>query len=302
MKNFEKLIVSSSFQNKRLDVFICESFSELTRNFVHKLFLNDRILLNKRHVNKHYRVKLNDEVLISFPEPENFDVVAKNLKFDVVYEDDFLMVVNKPKGMVVHPAIGHYNDTLVNALMWHCKNNLSSIGGVLRPGIVHRIDKDTSGLLLIAKTNEAYLNLVEQIKNREVSRTYEAIAYGVFKNSSGVLNFPIGRSIRNRKKMAVCFNNGKEAITHFQVLRQFKNFTHLKLKLETGRTHQIRVHMAYINHPLVGDEIYGPKKGIKLNGQCLHAKRIEFFHFKLQKRLSFECELDETFKWFLRDC
>lgn len=302
MENVARLIISSSFQNKRLDVFICESFPELTRSFVHKLFLGNRILLNKKFVSKHHKVKINDEVLINFPEPKSFDVKAQNININIVYEDEFLMVVNKPKGMVVHPAPGHYDKTLVNALMWHCKKCLSDIGGVLRPGIVHRIDKDTSGLLLVAKTNDAYFNLVEQIKNHNVVRIYEAVAYGVFKHSNGVLNYPIGRSNHDRKKMAVCFSGGKEAVTHFEVLKQFKNFAHLKLKLETGRTHQIRVHMAYVRHPLVGDEIYGPKNGIKLNGQCLHAKRIEFFHFKLRKRLSFECELDETFKNFLSEC
>lgn len=302
LENSAKLIVASEFKNMRLDIFICKNFPRLTRNFVHKLFINKKIFLNEKLVSKHHRIRCNDVVLINFPKSENCSIVAKKLKIDVVYEDEFLMVVNKPKGMVVHPAPGHYDDTLVNALMWHCKNNLSDIGGVLRPGIVHRIDKDTSGLLLIAKTNEAYFSLVEQIKNREVSRIYEAVVYGVLKQSSGVLNFPIGRSSKDRKKMAVCFQGGKEAVTNFSVLNQFKNFAHLKLKLETGRTHQIRVHMAYVNHPLVGDEVYGPKNGIKLNGQCLHAKRIEFFHFKLGKKMSFECDLDKTFKNFLKQC
>ncbi len=300
--DFERFVVASNELGKRLDVLICEKFSGFSRNFVQKLFLNDRVFVNGKLSNKHRKARLYDEVLISFPEPEKFDVVAQNIKLDVVYEDDYVLVVNKPKGMVVHPAPGHFEQTLVNALMWHCKNCLSSVGGVLRPGIVHRIDKDTSGLLLVAKTDEAHVSLAEQIKNHSIGRVYEAIVHGNFKKSSGVLNFPIGRSRTDRKKMAVCKKTGKQAITHFEVIKQFKNFSYLKLKLETGRTHQIRVHLAYVGHPVAGDEVYGPKNGVSLGGQCLHAKKLSFFHFKLGERLVFSCEPDETFKKFLNCC
>lgn len=300
MEEIKKFIVPENLDNKRLDVAVCDSFSNLTRSFVHKLILNNKIFLNNKLANKHQKVKENDEIVVTFPKPENFNIAAQNIKLNIIYEDDDIIVVNKPKGMVVHPAPGHFENTLVNALMWHCKSNLSNIGGVLRPGIVHRIDKDTSGLMLVAKTNEAYYSLVDQIKNHSVVRIYEAVIYGRLNSSSGTLNFPIGRHKTQRKKMAVNFDNGKPAITHFKLIKQFKQFSHIKLKLETGRTHQIRVHMAHIGHPIVGDKTYGPKKCIELNGQCLHSKTLEFFHFKLNKKLFFSSELDENFNNFLK--
>ncbi len=298
-KLYKKFIVSENLTNQRIDIAICKNFPDLTRSFLHKIFLKNQVFVNNKPIYKHYKTKINDEIKIIMPEPVEFSLVPQNISLDIVYEDEFLLVVNKPKGMVVHPAPGNETNTLVNALLWHCNSNLSNIGGLLRPGIVHRIDKDTSGLLIIAKTDEAYYNLTNQIKEHSIIRIYEAIVYGNFKKDSDVLNYPIGRSKTDRKKMAVRFDGGKPAITHFKVLKQFKNFSHLKLKLETGRTHQIRVHLAYIGHPIVGDETYGPRNGLKLNGQCLHSKTIDFYHFKLKKRLFFDSELDITFKKFL---
>ncbi len=298
------VFVDENSYGKRIDLFICEIYQDLTRSFVHKLFSKNLVSVNDKVINKHYKLKKDDIVSIIFPEPEKLDVVAENIPLNIVYEDDQVLVVNKPKGMVVHPAPGHYNGgTLVNAIMWHCKDCLSDIGGVLRPGIVHRIDKDTSGLLVVAKTNFAHINLSEQIKEHSMNRIYEAIAYGKFGAAEGTLNFPIGRSERDRKKMAVNFKNGKEAITHYKVIETLNGFSYLKLKLETGRTHQIRVHMSHIGHPLAGDGVYGPKCCIqRLQGQCLHAKTLGFDHPTLKKHMYFDSELEENFVKFLNCC
>ena len=302
--NIETIYVNEDSYGKRIDLFICEKYPDITRNFVHKLFSKDLIFVNDKLVNKHYKLRNDDFVKIIFPEPEKLDVVAQNIPLNIVYEDDQVIVVNKPKGMVVHPAPGHYDGgTLVNALMWHCKDSLSDIGGIVRPGIVHRIDKDTSGLLVVAKTNFAHVNLSGQIKQHCMNRIYEAVVYGKFGEVEGTLNFPVGRSERDRKKMAVNFKNGKEAITHYKVIEELKGFSYLKLKLETGRTHQIRVHMAHIGHPLAGDSVYGPKSYIKtLKGQCLHAKTLGFCHPTLNKQMYFDSELDEKFIKFLDCC
>lgn len=302
--NIETICVSEDANGKRIDVFICEQYSNITRSFVHKLFIKKMIFVNSKVVNKHYKLKNNDFVKIIFPEPEKLDVVAENIPLNIVYEDDQVIVVNKPKGMVVHPAPGHYDGgTLVNALMWHCKDSLSNIGGILRPGIVHRIDKDTSGLLVVAKTNFAHINLSDQIKKHSMDRIYEAVVYGNFDTFEGTINFPIGRSERDRKKMCVNFKNGKEAVTHYNVVETLNGFSYLKLKLETGRTHQIRVHMSHIGHPLAGDSVYGPKSCIKrLEGQCLHAKILGFCHPTLKKRMYFDSELEYNFVKFLNYC
>ena len=302
--NVETICVSEDSNGKRIDVFICEQYSNITRSFVHKLFTKKMIFVNSKVVSKHYKLKKNDFVKIIFPEPEKLDVVAENIPLNIVYEDDQVLVVNKPKGMVVHPAPGHYDGgTLVNALMWHCKDSLSNIGGVLRPGIVHRIDKDTSGLLVVAKTNFAHINLSDQIKKHSMDRIYEAVVYGKFNDFEGTINFPIGRSERDRKKMSVNFKNGKEAVTHYNVIETLNGFSYLKLKLETGRTHQIRVHMAHIGHPLAGDSVYGPKSCIKrLEGQCLHAKTLGFCHPTLKNHMYFDSKLDDKFVKFLNFC
>ena len=302
----EEFIVLKEEVGCRIDLLICKRFKLNSRNFFHKLILKGFVFVNNKPIKKQYKAKLNDYVKIIFPEAEKFKVEKENIKIDIVYEDDEILVINKKRGMVVHPAPGNYSRTLVNALMWHCENKLSSIGGVLRPGIVHRIDKNTTGLLAIAKTNEAFLNLVEQIKNHAVNRIYVAIVHGKFKEKEGLINLPIGRSFKDRKKMAVNFKNGKSAITHFKVLEEYFNFSYIKLKLETGRTHQIRVHMSYLKHPVAGDDLYGFKSDFKKYnlkfGQCLHAKELEFFHNKLNKKINFSVEPDEYFLDFLNRC
>ena len=234
------------------------------------------------------------------PELKELSVEPENIPVEVVYEDEDILIVNKKKGMVVHPAVGNYRGTLVNALLFHCKGSLSGINGTIRPGIVHRIDKDTSGLLIVAKNDFAHKKLAEQIKVHSFSREYEAIVYGGFKNESGTINAPIGRHKVDRKKMAVTRENFRPAVTHYKVIKRYKGFTHLRLRLETGRTHQIRVHMAYIGHPVAGDKVYGPKKVIQeLEGQCLHAKMIGFIHPRTEKYMEFESELPVYFKKFL---
>lgn len=303
MENFEEIVVELKDINKRIDVLICEKFSDCSRSFIQKLFLKEKIFLNGKKINKHYKVSVDDIIKVFFPEPENFEVKEEKIPIDIVFEDEDILVVNKKRGMVVHPAPGNYNNTLVNALIWHCKENLSSIGGVLRPGIVHRIDKFTTGLIVVAKTDGAFKSLSSQIKNHSFNRKYIAIVHGKFKEEQGTINLPIGRSKKDRKKMAVNFLNGKQATTHYKILKEFKNFSFVELKLETGRTHQIRVHMAYLNHPVAGDLTYGFKtdaKKYKLNeGQCLHAKELGFFHYKLKKNVNFIVDADEYFLNFL---
>lgn len=249
---------------------------------------------------KSLKIRPGSHLLLTLPEPEALDVEAEDIPLDIVYEDDDLLVVNKPKGMVVHPAPGNRDGTLVNALLAHCGDSLSGINGVLRPGIVHRIDKDTSGLLIVAKSDRAHTGLAKQIQEHTFDRCYEAVVYGNIKENSGRVDAPIGRHPVKRKQMAVTDQHSKPAVTHFTVLQWYEGFCHLRLRLETGRTHQIRVHMAYIGHPVAGDPLYGPKKQIAfLNGQCLHAKRIGFDHPVTGERLTFESELPDYFTDFL---
>ena len=232
--------------------------------------------------------------------PVELDVLPQNIPLDIVYEDNDLLVVNKPKGMVVHPAAGNYTDTLVNALMFHCKDSLSGINGVLRPGIVHRIDKNTSGLLIVAKNDKAHNHLALQIKEHSFTREYVTVIYGNIKDDVGTVDAPIGRHTVDRKKMCVINKNSKNAVTHYEVLERFDGFTMLRCKLETGRTHQIRVHMAYIGHPVAGDDVYGPKKVIKsLEGQCLHAQKIGFIHPSTNEYLEFTSDIPDTFSAFI---
>ena len=249
---------------------------------------------------KSSKIRPGSRLRLTLPEPEALDVTAEDIPLDIVYEDDDLLVVNKPKGMVVHPAPGNRDGTLVNALLAHCGDSLSGINGVLRPGIVHRIDKDTSGLLIVAKSDRAHAGLAKQIKEHTFDRCYEAVVYGNVKEDSGRISAPIGRHPVKRKQMAVTDRNAKPAVTYFTVLQRYEGFSHLRLRLETGRTHQIRVHMAHIGHPVAGDPLYGPKKVIAaLNGQCLHAGRIGFDHPVTGERLNFESELPEYFTAFL---
>ncbi len=293
--------VKTENAGERLDKFISEQLSDITRSAVQKIIDGENALLGGKPLDKKYKVKAGDIIEFTVPDAKPLDVEAENIPLDIVYEDKDLLVVNKPKGMVVHPANGNYSGTLVNALLYHCKDSLSGINGVLRPGIVHRIDKNTSGLLIVAKNDLAHAGLASQIKDHSFERAYEAVVYGNIKEDSGTISQPIGRSPKDRKKMAVVFKNSKEATTHFEVIKRYGDFTHIRCRLETGRTHQIRVHMAYIGHPVAGDDVYGPKKVIRaLGGQCLHAKMIGFNHPITGEYLEFESELPEYFTDFIR--
>lgn len=279
----------------RIDKWIGDNSEELTRSAVQKLISDGKVELNGRSVLKSCSVSNGDSISVVIPEPVELDIVPENIPIDIVYEDDDLLVVNKPKGMVVHPAPGNYNGTLVNALLYHCKGRLSSINGVIRPGIVHRIDKNTSGLLIVAKTDKAHTGLAEQIKNHSFTREYQAIVCGKFMENYGIVDAPIGRHPVDRKKMCVIDKNSKPARTEYNVLNVYGRYTLVKLNLFTGRTHQIRVHMAYIGHPVYGDDVYG-KPSKYCEGQCLHAKKVGFIHPISGEYLEFDSELPEYFK------
>lgn len=300
--------VGEEYVGERIDRFIVDK-TELSRSLAAKLLENGSITVNGRAVAKNYKLRALDSVEIVFPEPEPDEALPEDIPLDVVYEDSDIIVVNKPKGMIVHPATGIYTGTLVNALLYHCKESLSGIGGVIRPGIVHRIDKDTSGLLVVAKNDEAHVDLSEQLKTHTVSRVYHAITVGNVKDDVGTINKPIGRHPTDRKKMAIVTDpsrTAREAITHYEVIERFAipsgRFTYIKCKLETGRTHQIRVHMASIGHPLLGDGVYGGSgtkfeaaNGSIISGQCLHAKELELIHPRTKEKMHFECELPDNF-------
>ena len=284
----------------RLDKLLCENLDGFTRSAVQRLIEDGNVTVNDVIVAKNYKCKAGDNVEIFVPDAKPLEATAQNIALDIVYEDNDLLVVNKPKGMVVHPANGNPDGTLVNALLYHCGESLSGINGVIRPGIVHRIDKDTSGLLIVAKSDKAHIGLAEQIKEHSFSRAYETVVYGNIKEDKFTVCQPIGRDSRDRKKMAVTPKNSKKAVTHFEVIKRYGEFTHLRCTLETGRTHKIRVHCAYIGHPVAGDSVYGPKKVIeRLHGQCLHAKHIGFVHPITNEYLEFESELPEYFVSFL---
>lgn len=283
----------------RLDVFV-SSVAEVSRSRAATLIEEKNVIVNDKAVSKNYKLHMGDMVEITVPEPLEYVAKPEDIPLDIIYEDEDLLVVNKPKGMVVHPAAGNFEGTLVNALMFHCKDSLSGINGVMRPGIVHRIDKNTSGLLMVAKNDFAHNFLAEQIKEHSFTREYEAIVYGNVKMQEGTIDAPIARHPQKRKQMAVV-SGGRRAVTHYKVIDRLNGFTHLRLKLETGRTHQIRVHMAYLGFPVAGDEVYGPKKVItSLGGQCLHAKKIGFIHPKTQEYMEFESDLPDYFKAFLK--
>lgn len=285
----------------RLDKAITLLCPDLSRNSAQQLIESGNILVNGVVSNKKYSVISGDVVSVDFPEPTNLSVEAENIPLDIVYEDEHLLVVNKPKGMVVHPAAGNYTGTLVNALLYHCGDSLSGINGVIRPGIVHRIDKDTSGLLVVAKNDIAHKGLAEQIKEHSFTRVYNTVVVGNIKDDTGTIDAPIGRHPKDRKRQAVTDKNSKNAVTHFEVLERFNGFTFLKVKLETGRTHQIRVHMAYRGTPVAGDVVYGnSKKTYGLQGQCLNASTIGFIHPVTGEYLEFTTDLPDYFKDFLR--
>lgn len=281
---------------ERLDKYIAQKQESLSRVMIQKLIEEGNILVNGEKSKPSYNVQEGDKITIQIPEVKATDLKAQEIPLDIIYEDDDIIVVNKAKGMVVHPAVGNPDGTLVNAIMAHCKGNLSGIGGELRPGIVHRLDKDTSGLLIIAKNDKAHLEMSEQIQKRQVKKTYLALVRGAISENEATINMPIGRSTRDRKKMAVT-KNGKEAITHFKVLDRFVGYTYLQVRIETGRTHQIRVHMAEIGHPVVGDMVYSNGKNeFGVEGQMLHATSLEFKHPITGKEMHLEAPLPEYFE------
>jgi len=297
LNNMEKIeIVFEEKEPTRIDGFISCNIEDISRSYSQKLIESGNVLVNGIIVtSKKEKLKTGDEILIYLPEPEELKILAEDIKIDIVYEDNDVIIVNKSQGMVVHPAPGNYTGTLVNALMYHTEK-LSSINGIIRPGIVHRIDKDTSGLLMIAKNNMSHNFLAEQLKDHSSTREYIAIVHDRINQNTGTIDLPIARNPKNRLKMAVV-QGGKNAVTHFEVLERFNSFTYVKLKLETGRTHQIRVHMSYIKHPLLGDELYGVKKSkIKCSGQTLHAKKLGFIHPSTKEYMEFDSKVPEYFQ------
>ena len=284
-------------ESGRADALIAAAMPELSRAFVQKLLEEGRVTCRGRAVKKSFRPEAGDVLTLEIPEPEAPEIAAEDIPLDIVYEDADVIVVNKPKGMVVHPAPGHAGGTLVNALMAHCGSELSGINGVLRPGIVHRIDKDTSGLLIAAKNDAAHRRLAEQLKDHTLARTYECVVVGNLREDSGTVDAPIGRHPTDRKRMCVTEKNGRPAVTHWEVLERFPGYTHVRCCLETGRTHQIRVHMASIGHPILGDTVYGAKKPVPgLEGQCLHAKKLRFDHPVTGESVEVESRLPDYFQ------
>ena len=292
----KEYIVSQEEKGKRLDTYIPSVDTDITRTSAQRLIEDGNILVNGKNAKVSYKIQENDKISVEIPEPKQIDLKAQNIPIEIIYEDSDIIVVNKPKGMVVHPANGNPDGTLVNAIMAICKDSLSGIGGEIRPGIVHRIDKDTSGLLIVAKNDNAHVKMSEQIKNHEVKKTYIALVRGVFKENEATIDMPIGRSTSDRKKMAVN-KNGKNAITHIKVLKRFDKYTLLQVNIETGRTHQIRVHLSHIGYPIVGDYTYSNGKNeFDVIGQCLHAQKLEFKHPITQKDMCLEAELPQYFK------
>ena len=288
-------------EGERADAFLARSLPELTRSACQKLLEKELVLLDEKPLRKNDRLSPGQELEVTLPDPEPLDVVPQNIPLDVVYEDGDVIVVNKPVGLVVHPAPGHPDGTLVNALLYHCGTSLSGINGTLRPGIVHRIDRNTSGLIIAAKNDRAHLALAAQLQDHTLARTYEAVTVGGLKEDSGTVDAPIGRHPVDRKKMAIDRKNGKPAVTHWTVLGRYPGYTHVECRLETGRTHQIRVHMASIGHPLLGDVVYGSKKPWPgLAGQCLHARRLKFIHPTTGQPVEVECPLPDWFQKVLR--
>lgn len=296
----EKLIVNEEEVDNRLDVYLAEQYENLSRSYIQKLIKEDCVKVNGKLEKARYMVKLGDEIDINLPQTHEIKIEPENIHIDIVYEDDDVIVVNKPQGMVVHPAPGNYSGTLVNALLHHCGDNLSNTNGIMRPGIVHRIDKDTSGLLVVAKNNNSHEILARQFKEHTNTRKYHAIVVGSIKEDEAAIDAPIGRHPVDRLKRTV-ISEGKHAITHFKVLERFRDFTYIEARLETGRTHQIRVHLSYIGNPLVGDPIYGPKASkFNLKGQVLHAKTLGFIHPTKGEYIEFTSELPEYFNKILR--
>lgn len=292
--------ITEDMEDERIDKCVSMLIDSLSRSFIQKMIKEERVLVNGRSVKGSYRVKTDDEVAFELPESVEPDIVPENIPLDILYEDKDVVVVNKPKGMVVHPAVGHYSGTMVNALMYHCGKELSGINGVMRPGIVHRIDMDTTGSVIVCKNDRSHNSIAEQLKEHSINRRYRAICHGILKEDKGTIDKPIGRHPMERKKMAVNEKNGKAAVTHYQVLERFKDYTYIECVLETGRTHQIRVHMASIGHPILGDEIYSNRKSnFKLQGQTLHAKTLGFIHPSTGEYVEVDAPLPEYFQHLL---
>lgn len=296
-----QFLAGKEYEGTRIDKFLSEVLPEMSRSYLQKLIKDNKVTVNNAFVKSNYKMNTGDIVFVEEPEPEELDIVAENIPLDILYEDADLLVVNKPKGMVVHPSAGHYSGTLVNALMYHCKEELSGINGVLRPGIVHRIDMDTTGSLLVCKNDFTHNHIAEQLKVHSITRVYHALVHGNLKEDEGTIDAPIGRHPIDRKKMAINHKNGKSAVTHYKVLQRFRDFTYIECRLETGRTHQIRVHMASKGHPLLGDFVYGPSKSpYKLQGQTLHAKTIGILHPRTEQYLEIDSPLPEYFVTLLK--
>ena len=288
--------VSEEDNGVRIDKYLSVHMVEKSRSYLQKLLKSEDVKVNEKTVKANYKVASGDVISVSVPEPEEVNIQPEDIPLDILYEDEDLIVVNKPKDMVVHPSAGHYSHTLVNALMFHCRNELSGINGVMRPGIVHRIDRNTTGSLLVCKNDFTHNHIAEQLKEHSINRRYRAIVHGVLKEDDGVVDAPIGRHPTDRKKMAVNYKNGKSAVTHYHVCQRFSNFTYIECQLETGRTHQIRVHMKSIGHPILGDDVYGPAKcPYHLEGQTLHAMILGFIHPRKNSYMEFTAPLPEYF-------
>lgn len=294
-------LCEDSFEGLRIDRYLAESCEELSRSYIQKLIKDGMVTVNGTVAKPSYKVSEGEEIRFIVPDNVVPDILPEDIALDIAYEDNDIIIVNKPKGMVVHPASGNYTGTIVNALMFHCRDNLSGINGTLRPGIVHRIDKDTTGLIIACKNDMAHRNVAEQLKEHSITRRYEAICCGVLKDDDGIIDAPIGRNPNDRKKMAINRTNGKNAVTHYHVLERLNGYTHIECRLETGRTHQIRVHMASIGHPLLGDEVYGGvRNGFYLQGQTLHAKILGLRHPSTGEYIEFLAERPDYFELLLK--
>lgn len=297
----QEIFVGEDGTDDRIDKFLAEQCEELSRSFLQKLLKSGEVSVNGQAVKASFRLSEGDLIVFEVPEAAKPEILPEPIPLDILYEDEDVILINKPKGMVVHPAAGHYSGTLVNALMYHCRDSLSGINGVLRPGIVHRIDMDTTGVIIACKNDVSHRSIAEQLKEHSITRRYQAIVHGRLKTDEGIVDAPIGRNPQDRKKMSINERNGKPAVTHYHVLNRFRDYTHIECRLETGRTHQIRVHMASIGHPLLGDAVYGPARcPYRLEGQTLHAGVLGFVHPRSGEYMEFSAPLPEYFEKLLR--